>query len=576
MPHQKLTLFAAFRETFRQGYTLGDLRADVLAGLAVGVIAVPLSMALAITTGVPPQYGLYSAMIAGPMAALMGGSRFNVTGPTAAFVLILNPIVVEHGLSGLMIATGMAGAILVIMGLSRMGRLIQFIPYPVTTGFTAGIAIVIASLQLKDFFGLHPEHAGEQFFERLYVLYAAAPTVHPAEFAIGLLTLAAMLLWPRLKTPVPPHLIAVTIGGLAALAIPAIWPGVQIETIGSRFQYEWNGVLHPGIPPWAPAFHLPWNFSGPGGQPLTLSLDLIEGLIGPATAIALLGAIESLLCAVVADGMGGARHNPNSELIGLGISNLTLPFFGGLTATGAIARTAANIRAGGRSPVAAVVHGVFVLLSVLCLAPMLAYLPMSALAALLLVTAWNMSDAPHIARVARMGPRSDVTVLATCITLTVVFDMVIAVGVGVVLAALLFMQRMAAITGGRWLDEGTHIALSETPPGEVMVYEIDGPLFFGAAEKAISTLRLYDPKPRAVLIDMEDVPVIDMTGLVALDSVIRTLHQDHIHVALVGVAPQPSKALKRAGIHARDGQLEFHSTLKDAFTSFKQQAVLNA
>ncbi|CAN0586245.1 unnamed protein product, partial [Ectocarpus sp. 12 AP-2014] len=427
-----------------EGYTFARLKRDVMAGLTIGVVAVPLSMALAIATGVPPQHGLYTAIVAGAVIALTGGSRFNISGPTAAFVVILFPIVANHGLGGLLIATLMAGAILVALGLSRLGSLIQYVPYPVILGFTAGIGVVIAMLQLPDFLGLAGVELGDSTLHNLMLIGQALPSLSPTEISVGLATLAALLIWPRLNTPVPAPLVGLAVGTLAATLLLLI--GVEVDTIASRFSWEFDGQSGSGIPPFAPSFTAPWHFPGADGTPLEINFALIQALLGPALAIALLAAIESLLCAVVADGLTRTRHDPNAELIGQGLGNLVVPFFGGITATAALARTATNIKSGAFSPIAAVVHSLVVLLAVVALAGVLGHVPMAALAALLFIIAWNMSEARHFMHTLKSAPASDVWVLVICFALTVIFDMVIAVAVGIGLAAALFIRRMAQLT----------------------------------------------------------------------------------------------------------------------------------
>lgn len=552
----------AVRESLAQGYRAQDLRADIVAGLTAGVIAIPLAMALAIAAGVPPQHGLYTAIVAGLVIALTGGSRVNVSGPTAAFVVILLPITHSYGVGGLVVASLMAGLILLLMGLSGLGRLIQFIPHPVTTGFTAGIAVVIATLQVKDFFGLEVHGMGDRFFDKLRALAGAWPTLHWADVAVGSCTLAIMLLWPRLKLRVPGHLIAL----VAATALAAVLSEtlhVTVATIGSRFTYEQGGLLLHGIPPVPPAPVWPWNLPGPAGRPVGLSFDMIHALLGPAFAIAMLGAIESLLCAVVADGLSGTKHNPNAELIGQGLGNIAAPFFGGFAATAAIARTTANIRAGARSPLAAAVHALTVLLAVVIFAKWMGYIPMASLAALLLIVAWNMSDAKHFVNIIRVAPRNDVAVMLTCFGLTVIFDMVLAVGVGVVLAALLFMRRMASLTGVELVTRQQQPQLGELPK-HVAVYDINGPLFFGAAEKAMDTLRLVSREVRLVIMDMSDVSMMDLTAIVALDSLIKNMNKNKVTLVISGLSARLKAKLEHAGIEARPDTLIYCGDLQQA------------
>lgn len=555
-----LPFATALRDKLRGGYNLSKLQADLLAGVTVGIVAVPLAMALAIGSGVPPQYGLYTAIVAGLLIALTGGSRFSVSGPTAAFIVILHPIAEKYGLGGLVTAGFMAGFMLIGMGVARMGKLIQFIPYPVTTGFTTGIAVVIASLQFKDFFGLQLAVQPEHFLERVWLVGQALPSFHAADLLIGTLTLTLLILWPRLKTGLPAPLIGIMAASVLAWALTRVVDGFEVATIASRFSYLKDGQTLPGIPPFLPRFVLPWQLPGPDGQPLGLSLGLIKDLLGPAMAIALLGAIESLLCAVVADGMTGTKHDPDAELIGQGIGNVAAPFFGGVAATGALARTAANIRVGARSPLAAVFHALFILLVLLALAPLLGYLPMAALAALLLLVAWNMSELKHFRHILKIAPGSDILVLLVCFGLTVLFDMVIAISVGVVLAALLFMSRMAELSGGQHV-ETVHPHLESPLPEGVRLYEVSGSLFFGAAEKAMSALRDIGARPRAIIINIEAVTVMDVSGLVALDSAIERLQSDGILVAVAGVHGQPALLMRRAGLRNMPGKLLLSSSL---------------
>ena len=553
----------ALRQAWKRGYGKRDLAADLVAGLVVGIVALPLAMALAIAAGVPPQHGIYTAIVAGALIALLGGSQVQVSGPTAAFVVVLAPISAKYGLEGLLLAGVMAGVILVIMGLARMGRLIEFIPHPVTTGFTAGIATVIAVLQVKDLLGLTPTSNPEHFLERVGALFEALPTARPGDVLIGGLTLATLLLWPRLTKKIPAPLVGLVAGTLASIVLARLLPDWQVATIGSRFSYSDGGVIHAGIPAMPPHLVLPWALPGPDGQSIPLTLDLIRELVPSAAAIAMLGAIESLLCAVVADGMAGTKHDPDAELVAQGIGNLVTPFFGGIAATGAIARTATNIRAGGRTPIAAVAHAVFVLVGVALLAPALAYLPMAALAALLVVVAWNMSEAPHFVHIIRVAPKSDTFVLLACFFLTVIFDMVVAVSVGVMLAALLFMRRMADISSAKMISDA-HPALDEPLPRGVILYEIAGPLFFGATQKAMSALEHIKAPGRVVILHMGGVPALDVTGLVALESSIEQLHATRHYVILAGVQPQPASVFAKAGLVPAEGKLAICSTLEEA------------
>jgi SulP family sulfate permease len=546
---------AALRQALSENYDGKTLRADLMAGIVVGVVALPLSMALAIASGVPPQHGLYTAIVAGFVIALLGGSPVQVSGPTAAFVVILAPIAARFGLGGLLVATLAAGVILVAMGAAGMGQFIEYVPYPVTTGFTAGIAVVIGTLQLKDFLGLTVERMPEYYLERLGALLRALPTTHWPDVAIGGLTLAVILLWPRVKSRIPAPIVALAVAALAAAALARSVPGFSVATINTRFSYRAAGALRPGIPREPPRPVLPWRLPGPDGAPLKVNLELLRALMPAAFAIALLGAIESLLSATVADGMTRRKHDPDAELMAQGVGNVLAPFFGGIAATGAIARTATNVRSGARSPVAAVIHSIVVLSAVLLLAPWLGYLPMASLAALLLVVAWNMSDSKHFAHLLRVAPRSDVAVLLTCFSLTVVFDMTISVTAGVLMAALLFMRRMAEVSSVQLVSEG-HPQLEAPLPRGVVLYDIAGPLFFGAAQKAMRVLQSMEGRHvRVVILDVEHVPAIDATGIVALESLVADLNDSGVKVILVAIQDQPLRALARAGWRNRQGRL---------------------
>lgn len=546
----RVRLAAALRECIEQRVLPRSLGGDLQAGLTVGVIALPLSMALAIASGVPPQHGLYTAIVAGALIALFGGSRVQVCGPTAAFVVILAPIAAQHGLGGLLVATAMAGVILIALGLSRLGRLVEFIPYPVTSGFTAGIAVVIGALQIADLLGLSLPRRPEGFVELVRVLSSAIAGWRGSDVLIGLAALAILLLWPRLRTRVPAPLVALGTTAVAAWWLERNVAGFDVATIRDRFHYLVDGVPHDGIPPLAPRPGLPWNFQGANGATMHLDWPTLKSLVPAAFAIAMLGAIESLLSAVVADGMGGTQHDPDAELVAQGIGNVVAPFFGGIAATGAIARTATNLRAGARSPIAAIVHAVFVLVAMLALAPALGRLPMAAMAALLLTVAWNMAELPHALRTLRRSPGHDVFVWIVCFALTVAFDMVVAVGVGVVLAAMLFLHRLAALSEIKLLSE-QHPARPEGLPAGVMYYEIAGPMFFGAAQRAFATLARIHAPAKVLILDLRAVPVIDATGLVNLESALGRLSQRGTVSILTGLRPEPAATIERSGLSLR-------------------------
>jgi SulP family sulfate permease len=507
-----------------------------VAGITLGLVALPLSMALAIAAGAPPEHGLYTAIVAGIVIAVTGGSMHSVSGPTAAFVVLLAPVTARYGLQGLLVASGLAGLILAAMGLLKMGRLIQFVPHPVTTGFTAGIGVVIALTQLGDFLGIG-RIEGEDVREWVTGLARDVGQTQWPDVVVGVAVLAVLIGLPRISHRVPAPLVALVTAIVVGLILSQ--SGFEVATINSRFD---------GIPGAAPRFELPWSGSG-------LTWADVGTLMPTAFAIAMLGAIESLLCAVVADGMTGGRHDPDAELIGLGLGNLIAPFFGGFAATGAIARTATGIRAGGRTPIAVVIHSVFLLLAIVLLAGLLGYVPMAGMAALLLVVAWNMADARHFARIMRIAPRSDVMVLLVCFFLTVVFDMVVAVVVGVVLAAMLFMRRMVEISGAELTGGAEGHTVAGLPPG-VVFYDVAGPLFFGAAEKALEALTLVGSGVHTVIMDLEDVPAIDATGLVALETTIQRLNSQSVKVVLSGVRSQPRRALDKAGFEQKPDLLE--------------------
>ncbi|MCE9579789.1 MAG: C4-dicarboxylic acid transporter DauA [Deltaproteobacteria bacterium] len=556
------------RQRLREGYDARDFRADLKAGILVGTIAVPLAMAMAIATGVPPQYGLYTAILAGAICALLGGTRVQVTGPTAAMVVLVAPILKQFGFAGLLVATMMAGGILILMGIARLGRLLQMIPHPVTTGFTAGIAVVLALGQVHAFVGIPAaalrDSAGaapDGAVEMLQGLWRARTLVSYADLGVGVLTLVLLLGLPRLVKRGPVPLYALVIGAIAAAIVTSVIADAHVATVGSTFSSTLGDETVRGIPPLPPWPGVPWHWTlTDGATTFHLDYDTLRLLLPSAFAIAMLGAIESLVTATIADGMCGSKHDPNAELIGLGVANAVVPFFGGIPATGGIVRTATNIRAGARSPLAAVIQAVFILACTIALAPLAAYLPMAALAALLLVVAKNVAEARHFVRLVRVAPRSDVLVLLTCFFLTVAFDLVIAVEVGVVLAAMLFMRRMAVLTK---ITLDTQATAAETPAG-VRVYHIAGPMFFGAAKTAMQSLDVADAAARVVILEMQHVPVMDATGLVAMETLLDRLHRSGREVIIAGLPSEPVEMLHRAGIKRQPGRLAFAPELETA------------
>lgn len=508
-----IKIATALRQALREGYNSKTFIQDLQAGATVGIVAIPLAMALAIASGVPPQLGLYTVVIGGAIVALLGGSRYQVTGPTAAFVVLLVPVVHKFGLHGLLTAGLISGCILVAIGYGGFGKIIQVVPHPVTTGFTSGIAVVIAVIQLKDFLGLKFE-SPETFVDRVILLVTNLKTIQPYEAATGFLTLGIIIFCAKRLKKVPAPIAAVTVMTILVFIVKKIFPDVEIATIQSHFSYEVNGQTVQGIPAGAPKFLWPWQ-----GIYWAALVDILPS----ACAIAILAAIESLLSAVVADGMTQERHDPDAELIGLGIGNIIGPFFGCIPATGAIARTTTNIHFGARTPMASFLHAMVVLAVLLFFAKVISLVPLASLAALLLFVAYNMFDRRHLVNILRMGSRDDRIVLLTCFILTVIFDMVVGVGVGVVMASLLMVKRFAATTQGVQLSEIKHGQIQRSLPKEMFYYQINGPLFFGASQRAIETMEKVSTAAKVVVLELSNISLMDVTGLVALDSSLKSL-----------------------------------------------------
>jgi SulP family sulfate permease len=562
--------FSALRESIADGKLIGDWRRNLLAGLTVGIVALPLSMGLAIAAGVPPQHGLYTAIIGGIIISLTGGSRVNISGPTAAFVVVLLPIVQSYGLGGLMVSGFLAGLILIGFGILRFGRIIQVIPYPVIVGFTAGIGTVIATLQLKDLLGLTV--AGEQvhFYQKVIALLNALPSLRWQELFIACVTFVTVIIIKRIQSRIPPYLVALVVGSLLGIAINSFTTDATVATIAARFQYTIGDISGNGIPQMLPQFVLPWNLPAANGEKVGLSLQLIQSLLGAAFAIAVLGALESLLCAVVSDGMSGYKHSSDSELVGQGLGNLCVALFGGIPATAAIARTATNVRAGASTPLAGVVHGITVLLAMLIFARWLGYIPMASIAAILIIVAWNMSEARHAVRILRKAPRPDAGVFLACYLLTVLFDMQIAVAAGLALASLVFIRRMIDLTGTSLVDHRQHAQeLAEIP--HVVVYNINGPLFFGAAYKALKTLLMVDKSTRAIILDMRDVSMVDLTAMMTIESIIRELAKRNTLLVFCNVRSNVVAKLKRYGVDAEQGNFLFAADMLEAALLIRQQ-----
>lgn len=511
-----------------RGYDRGQFTSDAIAGVVVGVVALPLAIAFAIASGVTPDRGLWTAIVAGFVISAFGGSRVQIGGPTGAFVVIVYGIVQQHGLDGLTVATLMAGVILVVMGIAGFGDAIKFIPHPLVIGFTSGIAVIIFSSEVKDFFGLRMGAVPVPFVAKWGAFVAAAPTVTANALLVALLALAIIVLWPRVSHRIPGPFVALIATTLLVRALQ-----LPVETIGTRFGAIAASVPHPSVP--------------------HLTLAQVTALVGPAFTIAMLAAIESLLSAVVADGMIGGQHRSNMELIAQGAANLASSLFGGIPATGAIARTATNVKNGGRTPVAGMMHAVTLLLITIFFGRWASLIPMATLAAILFVVAYHMSEWREFVGELR-SPKSDVAVMLITFTLTVLVDLTVAIGVGMVLAAFLFIRRMATVTEVTMVtrqlarasdeDDGTEQLLDRTTlPAGVEVYEINGPFFFGAAARFKDTLARIAGKPRVLVIRMRHVPALDSSGMHALTDVVHRTRHDGTAVILSDVHMQPLVAL---------------------------------
>ncbi len=506
---------------------------NVIAGLVVGVVALPLAMAFAIASGAKPEQGLYTAIIAGATVSVFGGSRLQIAGPTGAFVVILSSITAQYGIDGLQIATLMAGIMLLLAGSAKLGAIIKFIPHPVIIGFTAGIAVVIFVGQWKDFFGL-PAVAAQHFHEKLWGIAQTLPQLHTPTAALGILSLVLLLVTPKipLLRRVPAPLIALVV----VTALHSMLRIDGVATIGSAFG---------GIPRTLPSFQLP-----------DVNVARVLELISPAFTIAMLGAIESLLSAVVADGMAGTRHDSNQELVGQGIANIAAPLFGGFAATGAIARTATNVRNGGNSPLAGIVHAATLVLVLLVFAPLASDIPLTVLAAILFVVAWNMAEAKHFIRITRRAPLADIVILLVTFGLTVFVDLVVAVNIGVILATLHFLRRMAGSVDVRQqTDADLQHELARQgqagiplPSSRVLVYAVEGPIFFGVVEHFEQAIAATHTEPRVLIIRLNRVPFVDMTALQTLEEVIVDFRKRGTKVVLCEANDRVMGKMRKAGI----------------------------
>lgn len=520
-------LISLFR---RQGYSRSDFFADAIAGLAVAIVALPLAMAIAIASNLPPERGLFTAIVAGFLISAHGGSRYQIGGPTAAFIVTVAMVAMKHGYEGLVLATIMAGVILLIMAFLRAGELIKFIPYPVIVGFTSGIALLIAFSQIRDFFGLSITTVPPDFIDKLSVYVAHLHETNFSAVLVALSSIGIIVLAKRHIPRVPGPIIVVTLSALVVWGLD-----LPIETIESRFG---------AIPSMLPSPVWP-----------EITFEKLRLLLPDAITIATLAAIESLLSAVVADGMTGTRHKSNAELLGQGVANIASGIFGGLPATGAIARTATNIKAGARTPVAGMMHAVWLFLFMLLLAPLIIKVPLAALAAILMVVAWNMSEIKHVREIMK-APRTDRIVLIMTFLLTVLVDLNFAIQAGIALASILFIDQMMKTTQIRPIESEENdpdSTSNKTIPSGVEVYEIQGPLFFGVAEKLVDTLILFEKPPRVFILRMRYVPLIDAAGLHALEVLHERLNENATALILSGVNDQVRHFITKSNIDKKIG-----------------------
>lgn len=527
--------------TALRGYSKEEFINDIIAGVIVAIIALPLSIALALASGVGPKEGLYTAIVAGFVIATFGGSRVQVSGPTAAFATIVAGIVATKGMDGLVVATILAGIILILMGIFKMGILIKYIPYTIVTGFTAGIAITIIIGQVKDFLGLTFKNSPIESLDKVYEIILNLSTIKKESFGIGILALIILIFWPKINERIPGSLVAVVCTALIVKFLD-----LNVNTIGSLYNVSAS----------LPTFKLP-----------TVSINMITELLPSAFTIAILASIESLLSCVVSDGMIGGKHDSNSELIGQGLGNIAAGLFGGIPATGAIARTAANVKNGGRSPIAAMVHAIVLFLILVILMPYAALIPMSTIAAILFIVAYNMSGWRECVGILKRAPKSDIAVFLMTFLLTIIFDLVIAIEVGLILSSLLFMKRMVDETKvRRWTETEMDTENLRNIPKDILVYEIEGPMFFAAAETFLKILP--DKNTRVIIIRMRSVGAIDISVMKVIKEFIKKCKEDNIKIVISDIQPQPYKALLKAGYVEKIGKDNFvpniHSALEKA------------
>ena len=522
-----------------KNYSREDFFVDLVAGLTVGIVALPLAMAFAIASGVKPEAGIFTAVIAGFIISALGGTRVAIGGPTGAFIVILYGIFAKYGAENLAICTIMAGVILFVMGAARLGTMIKFIPYPVTMGFTSGIAVLIFSTQIKDFFGLNMDKVPSEFVKKMRALFEHAGTFQSPTLALAAASLAIIIFWPKSWHRRVPGSIVALVLGTVAVAFLHLDDTANVATIGTKFGGIPQALPHPQIP--------------------ALSWENIQLLFQPATTIALLAAIESLLCAVVADGMIDDRHDSNQELMAQGLANIVSPLFGGIAATGAIARTATSIKCGARTPIAGIIHAVTLLVIILVAAPLAKFIPLATLSAVLVNVAINMGEWHNFSRLAKW-PRSDAVVFLTAFSLTVVIDLTVAVEIGMVLAAVLFIKRVSETTQITAVDEFTetegsqHSLVGKEIPKGVLVYRIFGSFFFGAADKLETALKRAGQEPDVLILRMRKVLAIDATGLNALEDLYERLHARGKYLVLSGPHTQPLFMMDKAGFLDRLGK----------------------
>ena len=538
----------------KEGYNIKLFFQDLIAGLIVGIVALPLSIALAIASGVPPERGLFTAIIGGFLISLLGGSRVQIGGPTGAFVVIIYSIVHKYGYEGLVVASILAGFLLIIFGLLKLGDIIKYIPYPVTIGFTSGIALLIFTSQIKDFLGLTVTSMPPEFIEKLKIIFQNISSINKYSLFIGLLTIAISILWSKKFKKIPGSLIA-----LICTTIIVQLFNLPLETIGSQFGEVPNMLPTPQLP--------------------TINFNLIKELFPSALTLALLAGIESLLSAVVADGMIGTKHNSNVELIGQGIANIFSPIFGGIPATGAIARTATNIKNGGKTPFAGMIHAFTLLMIMIFLGKLAKLIPMATLAGILIIVSYNMSELKYFIKM-RKAPKSDFVVLLITFLLTIFSDLTVAIQFGVIISSLLFMKRMSDVSNSNLLKKEFYetdeefIAtgiLDENIPKEIEIFEINGPFFFGASSLFRENLSRLQPKPRILILRMRNVPAIDATGMFSLEWIVQSSLKSNTQIIISGLNEQPYNAIKKIGLNNTIGEDFICNNINEAIKQAKLQ-----